>query len=296
VGEVFLSSPPGSPTIALAGSRTGECRLKSLTAAHRLPLQEFCGATVILPVLTETRSLRDTVDIILSDCRDDIDRFLIVVCGRTRPESLAVASELQREHGSLVRVHAQQRPFLGGAMRDAFELVESSHAIMMASDLETDPNQVKALIAAARVDPTAIVTASRWIPGAGFHGYGRTKRLANRLFQRVFGFLYRTKLTDLTYGYRLFPISLIQSIAWEELRHAFLFETLVKPLRLGVSVIEIPSLWRSRVEGESQNRVRNYIGYLRIGLKVRFGPRSALVKPQPERVQVVLTVSSAGSP
>jgi glycosyl transferase family 2 len=262
---------------------------------HLLP-QKFSGATVILPVLTETRSLCDTVDIILRDCRDDIDRFLIIVCRTTCPESLAAASELQREHGSLVQVHAQRRLFLGGAMQDAFELVESSHAIMMASDMETDPNQVQALIAAARTDPAAIVTASRWIPGAGFYGYPRMKRLGNRLFQRVFSLLYRTKLTDLTYGYRLFPTSLMQSIAWEELRHAFLFETLVKPLRLGVSVIEIPSMWRSRVEGESQNRICNYIDYLRLGLKVRFEPRSALVKPQTEPVQVEPSGSSAGSP
>lgn len=273
---------------ALAGS--------SRTATARPPMKEFTGATVILPLLTETRSLRDTVDIILRDCRCHVDRFLIVVCERTRPESLAVASELQRQHGGLVQVHPQRRPFLGGAMRDAFDLVESSHAIMMASDLETDPNQVQALIAAARVNPAAIVTASRWIPGAGFHGYGRAKRLANMVFQRAFGLLYRTNLTDLTYGYRLFPTDLIQSIAWEELRHAFLFETLVKPLRLGISVIEIPSVWRARIEGESQNRVRDHLDYLRIGLKVRFRSPSALVKPQTARLWAVPMSSPVSGP
>ncbi len=114
------------------------------------------------------------------------------------------------------------------------------------------------------------------------------------LFQRAFGLLYRTKLTDLTYGYRLFPTGLIQSIAWEELRHAFLFETLVKPLRLGISVIEIPSVWRSRVEGESQNRVRDHLTYLRIGIKVRFRRRSALLKPRIAQRRAAPTTSPAG--
>ena len=257
------------------------------------PVTKFTGATVILPVMTETHSLRQTVDIILRDCSDDIERFLIVVGERTRPESLAVAFELQQCHGKLVHVHFQARPFLGGAIQDGFDLVESSHAVMMASDLETDPNDVQALIRASRANPSAIVTASRWMSGAGFYGYGPAKRWANLLFQRFFGVLYRTQLSDLTYGYRLFPTRLVQSIAWQELRHAFLLETLVRPLRMGAPVVEIPSVWRSRIEGESQNRFRNHWEYFRIGLKVRFGPRWAAPK---QRASCFPAISTAASP
>ena len=68
-----------------------------------------------------------------------------------------------------------------------------------------------------------------------------------------FAVLYGTRLTDMTYAYRIYPTKLVQSLRWEELRHPFLFEALVKPLRLGVAVIEIPSIWKARMEGESQN-------------------------------------------
>jgi len=65
--------------------------------------------------------------------------------------------------------------------------------------------------------------------------------------------LYGVHLSDMTFAYRIFPTKLVRGIRWEELRHAFLFETLVKPLRLGVPVIEIPSPWKARTEGKSQN-------------------------------------------
>ena len=60
-------------------------------------------------------------------------------------------------------------------------------------------------------------------------------------------------MTDMTYAYRIFPTKLLQAIKWTELRHPSLFETVIKPLRLGIKVIRIPGVRRARTEGESQN-------------------------------------------
>ncbi len=239
----------------------------------------FTAATVVLPVMTETFSLRQTVEAVLATSRRDVGQILIVVADRTRPESLDVAAGLAAAHPGLVEVHRQRLPFLGGALREAFDRARGSHVIMMASDLETDPRDVPVLIAEAKRHPAAIVTASRWLAGAGFAGYDPVKRVANRWFQAIFATLYGVRLTDLTYGYRLFPTRLVQAIAWEELRHPFLFETLVKPLRLGVSVIEIPSSWTARQEGESQNTFFRNFAYFRTGFAVRFMRRSRIVRP-----------------
>ena len=71
---------------------------------------------------------------------------------------------------------------------------------------------------------------------------------------------------------------LLQAIEWEELRHPFLFETMVKPLRLGVRVTEIPGIWRARTEGESQNTFFRNFEYFRIGLRVRFASAQSLLR------------------
>jgi hypothetical protein len=75
----------------------------------------------------------------------------------------------------------------------------------------------------------------------------------------------------------LFPTRLIQAIRWTELRHPFLFETIVKPLRLGVPVVEIPTSWRARREGESQNTLKHNLLYFRTGLQTRFTFRKSLL-------------------
>jgi glycosyltransferase involved in cell wall biosynthesis len=238
----------------------------------------FESATIILPVMNETTSLAETVEVILRDVKEKIKEILIVVCKRTTPEAMAVVDRLREDLPDLVIVHEQTLPFLGGAMREAFDLARGSHVVLMSSDLETDPVHVKELIARAEKKPESIIAASRWLRGGSFEGYSTVKWVLNWVFQKVFGLLYGTRLTDLTYAYRIYPTKLVQSIRWEELRHPFLFEALVKPLRLGVEVIEIPSNWKARKEGESQNTFLGNFAYFRPGFKTRFSSKQSILK------------------
>ncbi len=241
----------------------------------------FESATIVLPVMNETTSLEETVRIILRDVEDRVAEFLIVVCDRTTPAAMATVDRLEKMHRDLVVVHHQKLPFLGGAIREAFDLARGSHVVMMASDLETDPNDVRTLIAQAEKNPSAIITASRWQKAGAFQGYSKVKLACNWLFQRCFSVLYGTRLSDMTYAYRIFPTKLVRSIRWEEFRHPFLLETLLKPLRLGVPVIEIPSVWKARTEGESHNSFFRNFAYFRTGLKTRFAGREAILKSAP---------------
>jgi len=242
-------------------------------------VEKFESATIILPVMNETTSLEQTVRIVLRDARDRIRELLIVVCERTTRGAMEVVNRLQSELGDLVVVHHQRLPFLGGALREAFDLARGSHVVMMASDLETDPNDVCTLIAEAEKNPSGIVATSRWIRGGEFHGYSKIKLVCNWIFQHFFSWLYGTRLTDMTYGYRILPTRLVQGIRWEELRHPFNLETIVKPLRLGVPVSEIHSVWYPRIEGESQNPFFHNFAYFRIGLKTRFASKGSILKP-----------------
>ena len=234
--------------------------------------------SILLPAINETDSLRETVRRIEKTNAADVSEYLVVVCKKTTPACRAVAQELADAMPGRVRVFEQRLPFLGGAMRDAFGEVTGTHLIMMASDLETDPDTVPLMVAEARLHPDAIITATRWAKGMGFSGYNPVKLVLNKLFQSMMAGLYFVRLTDMTYGYRLFPAPLMKSILWEELKHPFLLETVLKPLRLGTRVIEVPSAWRARTEGESQNTFLANFVYLRIALKTRFKRRESILK------------------
>ena len=240
------------------------------------PPKRLDSVSMILPVINETVSLRQTVETILRDVKRDLIReFIIVVCKRTTPEAMGVVAQLQNELGELVVVLHQKLPFLGGALRDAFDVARGSHLVIMGSDLETNPDEVHILIEEEQKNPAGIVTTSRWIRGGKFHGYSPIKLVCNWIFQRFFSVLYGTRLTDMTFGFRIMPTGLVQSIHWEEVRHPFNLECIVKPLRLGTAVTEIPSIWNPRIEGESQNPFFRNFEYFRIGFKARFAQKNS---------------------
>lgn len=236
----------------------------------------FESLSVVLPTLNETTSLTHTIDCLVRDLRSDLAEIIVVVCERTTPETLACAEAAVARHPDLVGVHWQELPYFGGAVRKAFDVSTGSHTILMAPDLETKPEDAPVLVAAAKAHPEAVITASRW-KGGGFEGYNPVKLVANWLFQRIFAVLYMTNLSDMTFGYRILPTHLTKTIRWEELRHPFVLETIVKPLRLGVPVVEVPTSWTARVEGESVNPFMRNFEYFRPGLRVRFMRREAIL-------------------
>jgi glycosyltransferase involved in cell wall biosynthesis len=233
--------------------------------------------SIILPVIDETTSLRETVSVLLEDTKSVLEEIFVVVCKKTTPDAMAVCTDLAGQHPQLIKVRSQERRFLGGAMQDCFEWAQGTHVLMMASDLETDPACVKELVASAR-QGFDVVTATRWSRGGGFAGYGALRGCANWGFQQLIRLSFGTRLTDLTYGFRIFRADLVKKIVWEELKHPFLLETILKPLRLGCSVAEIPTTWQRRVEGISHNNFWQNFVYLRIAAKTRLRKKASFLR------------------
>jgi glycosyltransferase involved in cell wall biosynthesis len=239
-------------------------------------MDESLRITFILPVLNETYSLQQTVDTIFTVASSELHEVLIVTAERTAEESLTVIKTIEKQHPSGIRVHRQELPFLGGAMQEAFDIASGDHVMLMASDLETDPTLIPAFVETMQTGRWDIVAGSRWIKGGGFEGYSRTKLVLNYFFQKIFSILYNTEVTDLTFAYRLYRKPILEGILWEELKHPFLLECLLKPLRCGARVTEIPCRWRARTEGTSASMFTETFKYLRIALKTRVIAKSRL--------------------
>jgi dolichol-phosphate mannosyltransferase len=250
-------------TVSAAGSAGN-------TASERL------AVSIIMPVMDETVSLRETVEIVMDECAGDVCEVICVTSRFTTKEAIVVCQELAARWPGVVWMRQQVKPYLGGALQDAFAWATGSHVLLMASDLETPPHDARKMIEEARKG-WGIVATTRWSKGGSFgKGYNPVKYVANWIFQKAIGALYRTNLTDLTYGYRIWRTDLLRNQKWEELRHPFLLECLLRPLRRGTTATEIPVFWEPRKEGESHNSFwRNFL-YFRIAFKLRVSSRHKL--------------------
>lgn len=226
--------------------------------------------SVLVPVMNEVESLRKTVDIIRADSPKIDFEFIIMLSPHSSEPAVANAMSLQRNELRNCSVIIQKYPGLGGAYAHAIEVARGNYILMIASDLETDPNLVKNMIAKSREFPDAIITTTRWKgDSAGFASYGKTKKILNYVFQKWISLLYRTELTDYTFGFRLYPNQALSETKWQTTNFAFLLESILVPIRRGFRAIEIPHYWRPREEGRSNNQVRFLIDYFKIAIKIR---------------------------
>jgi len=243
---------------------------------------EFKSVSILMAAINEIYSFRQTFDIIAKTCNPaDIEEIIIILCERTTKECRETANEIMAiDIGVPIKIlyQAQDMPFAGGAFREGFKAAIGSHVIVMGTDLETDPYLVHTFIERAKLNPDAIITASRWINGGGFKGYNKVKLVCNYVFQKILSLIFLTKLTDITFGFQLSPTKLVRSIKWDEFRHPFFLETTLKPLRLGTKFIEVPMKWVARNEGKSQNSFILCFTYLRTVFHVRFMKKSDILE------------------
>ena len=170
----------------------------------------------------------------------------------------------------MVRTHIQQSgPGVGRALREGMSLATQELVAIMSGDLETEPEAVDRMYVRMLETSADVVIGSRWLRGGGFQNYSRVKLICNWLFQKVFCIIYRTRINDLTYGFKLLRSEVIRAVSWESTHHTIYIETTIKPLQLGYHLEQVPTVWIGRREGQSVNTFFRNFEYVRLALRVK---------------------------
>jgi dolichol-phosphate mannosyltransferase len=215
--------------------------------------------SVVMPVFSETESVRTIANWLRTHLGSRLLEVIIVISPRSTQSSHDVCDELARNDPAIRVFQQEQNPGVGLAFREGYSRVRGNLVLSMDSDGEMDLATIPRMIDAMAERNVGVVVGSRWLPGGGFVGYPPVKRWFNWGFQQVFRILFRTPIHDLTYGFKLLRAELVHEIPWEGTLHEIGCETTLKPLRLGISLTEVPTTWVARKEGQSTNNfMRNF--------------------------------------
>ena len=221
--------------------------------------------SIILPILNEINSLKKTL-LIINKIKVDKEFLVIYSDKLTKSPVKDEINSLKKKYKNL-RCFKQIKPFVGGAIDLGIIKAKKKHIGLMASDMETNPYELKNMINVSSKNNNSIISADRWISNKGFSDYGVIKFLANFTFQKLLKIFFNYKILDLTFAYRIYPRNALKNHRIKELRHGFALETLLAPMKKGFSVITLPAKWKKRVEGNSSITIESYISYLRVFFK-----------------------------
>ncbi len=231
---------------------------------------------VVLPTIDEEDLLAQTAQAVFKHLSAHDVRLIIAASARlTTQGTRQVIAALKARYPGRVDAFNQRLPGVGEALKEAFARTEGDAVVLMTSDLETPPEILPQMIKKLE-DGYDMATATRWRKGFSFNGYHPVKMALNFLFQQIFRIIYLTRLSDLTYGYRAFKTEVVKSIRWEESRHPFFFETMLKPMRLGYKIAEVDAPWETFIVRKSSTgraKSKDLLAYIRVGLRNRFLPK-----------------------
>ncbi len=230
-----------------------------------MPLEQM-RVSIIIPTRDENASLVRTVELLIPSDGAPILEIIIVIAPHASSECRDAVRQLVARYPQVVREILQAERGLGDACHLGIAHCRGTHAVIMFADLESDPDLLPILVDVASEFPMSIVSASRWLRRGSFHGYSRPKLVLNWLAQQMTRRLYWSSATDFTFGYRMYPLALLRQIQLKEAGHGFVYEVILKAIRLGIDIREIPATWTCRQEGMAAGGLRAYVSYPRIAL------------------------------
>lgn len=205
------------------------------------------SVTVLIPTLNEEGSISEVIQKLNQMGYRDI----WVIDGNSRDRTVEFAKELG------VNIIIQNGKGKGNALREAFNhAAENNHAedviVIMDADGSMDPKDIPSFMES--LDTGAdMVKGSRFLCHAHSEDMSSIRRVGNLLFTFMVNLFWSARYTDLCYGFAAFRKDAIDKL-YPHLKSAnFEIETeiLIKARKLGLKVIEVPSIEYRRRYGKS---------------------------------------------
>ena len=204
--------------------------------------------SVVIPALNEEQTIVE----IIEGCKPHADE-LIVVDGHSQDRT----REVSEEHGA--RVILDNKKGKGEAIRHVIGFVSGDIIVFIDADGSHDPNDIPKLVAPLKSGEADHVSASRLIGGSSeLHGgFDECFRLMGSSFiTACINWKYKVQLSESQNGFRAIKTEVIKQLGLVEDITTIEQEMIMKTLRKGFRMAEVPSHEHKRKEGYSKISLR----------------------------------------
>ena len=230
--------------------------------------------SVVIPARNEARNLPHVLRALPVGLHE-----VILVDGHSIDDTIKVTRQVRPD----VKIVLQTRRGKGNALACGFAQVTGDIIVMLDADGSADPSEIPAFVAALAAG-AEFAKGTRFSRGGGSHDITGFRRLGNAALNGLVNLLFRTRFTDLCYGYNAFRVQLLprldlpsvdatgaaaDGMLWGD---GFEIETLinVRIAHAGARITEVGSIEKPRIHGVSNlNAISDGIRVLRTILAER---------------------------
>lgn len=201
-------------------------------------------AAIIIPVYNEAGSLPAVLDELAAMDWPVAVEVVVVDGGSTDG-----TPDLARAAG--LRVVVERRRGYGRACAAGSAATDADVLVYMDGDGSTLASDVPALLDPLLAGRADLVLGSRAASGVSLAGMPFQQRFGNWLSSVLIGLIYGLRLTDLG-PFRAVRREVVNALDVRNLTYGWPTEMLVKAIRAGYRVVEVPVSFRARLDGQSK--------------------------------------------
>lgn len=208
------------------------------------------NVVAVIPAYNEA----STIGAVIDDTAPHVDEVAVIDDGSS-DDTAAVA----RDHGATVVTHVVNTG-VGGAVRTGYRYAIRNNYDFVAQvdgDGQHDPAYLPTLLDAAADND--MVIGSRYLNDS-IDDYSFTRRTGIKFFTGVVNVLGGINITDVTSGYRIYRVSMLEDILHRSDKHWAVEQTLQAANR-GYSIRELSVAMPTRDEGASQFDIETFVMY-----------------------------------
>ncbi|MBS7633144.1 glycosyltransferase [Candidatus Bathyarchaeota archaeon] len=208
---------------------------------------EHRSVTIIIPTLNEGKNIAR----VIRELKHLGFSNLLVIDGNSNDETVKIAEELG------VTVIRQNGKGKGEALRQAFGYngLNGNLVVIMDADGSMNPKEVFSFVKALEYGAD-LVKGSRFMPGGNSEDMTLIRRIGNSLFVLLTNLMCSTNYTDLCYGFAAFKRDAIERLYpyLQSKNFEIEAEIFIKAKKIGLKIVEVPSIELRRVYGKSNLR------------------------------------------
>ena len=202
-----------------------------------------CRVTAVILARNEERTIREAVEGASRYVHD-----VVMMDGRSRDRTAAIATEAG------ATVHVDNGKGKGAATRQSLELVQADVVVFMDADGSHDPADIPRLALPVAGDQTDLCVGSRFAGGSDELSVGFAQLIrsnGNILMNIAINKRWHVSLSDTLNGFRAIRRQAALSVSLKENRHTIEQEMVMKMLRHGYRVMNVPTHEYERRYGRS---------------------------------------------
>ncbi|MBI4021205.1 MAG: glycosyltransferase [Candidatus Aenigmarchaeota archaeon] len=232
-----------------------------------------CELSIVVSALNEERNVRQLFRRLTGALnRHKISGEIIFLDNHSTDRTGELASRLARKDRRITVIRRRGRPSrdLGSSLREGFTHCRGQYVLIMDADLSHDPDEIPLLFRHRK--EADIIIGSRYVPG-GSGDMPLSRSLISRTYNTLARILTGAPAHDITTGFKLYRRTVLDSLHLTNTGFGLHVEILLKALRAGATVREVPIHYSARTGGRSKlsyrRQFRRYAEPLLEGVRMR---------------------------